>query len=497
MQPQTSALKPRDGVLILSGYGIRISVHHGRLSVSDNVSGFRRDAEFSRATSGIRRLFVLGHTGFVTFDALRWLADIEAAYVQVDGDGKVIASYAPQSVNDVGRRRAQALLSQVPDGVRIMRPILATKLKGQAALMRSRGHDEIARRIEALIPELAAEGKDAVRFVESRAADLYWRALAKVSMRFAKQDERKLPSHWRMLGPRHSLLGNAPRNAISPANALWNFVYSLIETEVRIALLAHGLDPEMGLLHSQRRFRNGLAHDLMEPMRPLADAWILDLLERRTFSQHDFVETRRGICRLAPPLPQAVAAMAPIWLERALPLASWLAKALGAYDESGVQSTRPSPLPSLTPVEERLSLMPRCHGCGTELREYRRKHCANCAATLRDASLPVVIAAGQSALRLARAAGHDPSQSAKARRARGRAVAQRHVEARAWRRTRTQMSEDRKTFQLDVLPVLQKLDVAELSRLTGLSKAQCSMVRGGQRTLHPRHWAVVMASARR
>ena len=221
------------------------------------------------------------------------------------------------------------------------------------------------------------------------------------------------------------------------------------------------------LFHSQRRFRSGLAHDVMEPMRPLADAWILDLLERQTFSQHDFVETRQGVCRLAPPLPQALLAMAPTWLERALPLASWLATALDKYDELGTSLKRLRPLPAATPVEERLSLMPRCQGCGVELREYRRKHCADCALVLRDASLPLAIAAGQSALTRARAAGHDPSQSRKARRARGRAVAQRHVEARAWRRTRTQMSEDRKTFQRDVLPVLQQLDVARLGRVPG------------------------------
>ena len=75
-QPTPARLAPtQSGVLVLDGYGVRIRVERGRLAVADGIGRHRREGQFPRAGSGLRRLVVLGHTGFVTFDALRWLAD--------------------------------------------------------------------------------------------------------------------------------------------------------------------------------------------------------------------------------------------------------------------------------------------------------------------------------------------------------------------------------------------------------------------------------------
>ena len=71
MHAQTTALKPRDGVLVMSGYGLRISVERKHLVVEDGFGRDRRRGALHRATSGLRRLVVLGHTGFVTLNALR------------------------------------------------------------------------------------------------------------------------------------------------------------------------------------------------------------------------------------------------------------------------------------------------------------------------------------------------------------------------------------------------------------------------------------------
>ena len=106
--------------------------------------------------------------------------------------------------------------------------------------------------------------------------------------------------------------------------------------------------------------------------------------------------------------------------------------------------------------------------------------------------MPRVAAAGHATLRRLRLEGRDPTHSAAASKRRSETVAARHAEGRAWSRTPVQIAEDRETFRTQILPRVQTLSVAELARRTGLSKAQCSLVRAGRRTLHPRHWAVVM-----
>jgi CRISPR/Cas system-associated endonuclease Cas1 len=59
-----------------------------------------------------------------------------------------------------------------------------------------------------------------------------------------------------------------------------NYLYALLESEARLALAALGLDPGIGVLHNDTRTRDSLACDLMEPVRPQVDAYLLDWLSR-------------------------------------------------------------------------------------------------------------------------------------------------------------------------------------------------------------------------
>src|SRR5690349_21214024 len=84
-----------DGLLVLNGYGVRVSVERRHLCFEDGFGGERRSGRLSRATAGLKRLVVIGHTGFITFEAMRWLHDVGAAFVHIDADGVLINASAP------------------------------------------------------------------------------------------------------------------------------------------------------------------------------------------------------------------------------------------------------------------------------------------------------------------------------------------------------------------------------------------------------------------
>jgi hypothetical protein len=65
-----------------------------------------------------------------------------------------------------------------------------------------------------------------------------------------------------------------------------------------------GLDPTLGIFHTDQRDRASPANDAMEASRPAVDAYLLALLTQRTFSPRDFAETRRGACRILSTSPQ-------------------------------------------------------------------------------------------------------------------------------------------------------------------------------------------------
>jgi CRISPR-associated protein Cas1 len=79
------------------------------------------------------------------------------------------------------------------------------------------------------------------------------------------------------------LTGN-PRAAADPINAILNYLYAILEAESRIALIAVGLDPGLGILHTDQRSRDSLALDLMKSARPAVDQYVLNLLAHRPVS---------------------------------------------------------------------------------------------------------------------------------------------------------------------------------------------------------------------
>jgi CRISPR/Cas system-associated endonuclease Cas1 len=72
-------------------------------------------------------------------------------------------------------------------------------------------------------------------------------------------------------------------------NATLNYAYAVLESQMRIATVAQGLDPTIGYLHACRPGRVALVYDLMEPLRPWADRLVLDFVYCHTFSPSDFI----------------------------------------------------------------------------------------------------------------------------------------------------------------------------------------------------------------
>ena len=86
-----------------------------------------------------------------------------------------------------------------------------------------------------------------------------------------------------------SFPGRVRRPPTDPANALLSFLYTLLAHDCTAALLAAGLDPQLGFLHRDRPGRPSLALDLMEELRPLiADRHAIALLNRRQITPKDF-----------------------------------------------------------------------------------------------------------------------------------------------------------------------------------------------------------------
>ncbi len=132
---------------VADGYGLKIHVRHGHLLVEDGRGRDRRARRYNRATSKLKRLIVLGQSGYVTLDALQWLRDVGAALVQIDADGRLIAVTARQGTDRPALRRAQAKAPNGPAGLDFACWVLGKKLTGQASVLASMGATHFASRV--------------------------------------------------------------------------------------------------------------------------------------------------------------------------------------------------------------------------------------------------------------------------------------------------------------------------------------------------------------
>jgi len=314
-----------NGIVMLAGFGIKVAVDRRHLTVSDGIGRQRREARFAKATSRIKRLVIMAQTGYVTLEALRWLHDAKAAFIQLDHDASILTA-SIGGLDDARLRRAQALLPNTEHRLVIARELLDAKIKGQLAVLDSFGLDGDGAVREALALLDRADRLDVALIAEAKAAEAYWDAWGAVTMEFARRD--RVPDHWRTFGTRRSPLTLRPRNAANPMNAILNYLYSILEAEARIAALTIGLDPGIGVMHADLKARDSLVCDLMEAVRPKVDSLVLDLLERRAFKKNDFFETREGVCRCMPPLIDDLVGTGARWFGEVGPLVEFVAGAL-------------------------------------------------------------------------------------------------------------------------------------------------------------------------
>lgn len=493
-----------DGLLVLSGYGVRVSVERGHLAFEDGFAAGRRSGRLSRATAGLQRLVILGHSGSITFDAMRWLNDIGAAVVHIDADANLINASVKRGLNDARLRRAQALAVENGVGIAIGRELMRKKLEGQAQLLRDekRAPDAV-RLIEQCLRELpGAHDAAQLRTVEAAGAIAYWSALTDVQVRFARRDIDRVPVHWTTFGARRSPLGSGNMNAANPANAILNYLYAILEAESRIALLTMGLDAGLGIVHMDTPARDSLACDLMEPPRPQVDRMLLELLASRVFSRSDFFETRAGVCRLVAPLPELLTSYADPIRRIVAPMAEQLATDLMHSRRSTVQRDR---IPTLLTQNRRSEARPTnqvsstarqiraqkkvrgCLECGVVLAERKRDYCDECLVVYEERHRRDYAQSGPKALKQLRETGRDPAHGRAAAAKRGATTAARMKANQLWD-GRHGESLDPERFKRKILPQIQGVPLKELRRRTGLSLRYCSLIRRGEQVPHRRHW---------
>lgn len=481
---------PRHGILTLVGYGISVSVDKGHLIVDDGIGVERYHYRLPRIGHRLKRPVIVGSDGLVTLSALKWLRDQDVTFTFLERNGKLLSVVGPAGSSDAKLRRFQAFAISNGVGLEICRTLIDAKIQGQENVLR--GHlncpsaaDTIARFGLQLG---SADSFDAIRSIEANAAASYFREWRDLPVSWPKADLQRIPEHWRLAGSRQSPLTGGPRLAVTPVHAILNYVFALLEAETRRAIISLGLDAGLGLgLHTDTANRDSLAFDVLEPVRPQIEMWLLRWIASEPLRRADFFETATGNCRLMSPMCTKLSRTASVWGKLVAPWAEYVARTLWDGTKSG--RARNSAPPTRLTQQRRIEAKGKnwtstveppktdhlCRGCGKPITNGRT-NCADCAIGAAKERLV-------SAAHLGRVAARSPEARAK-----HVASRRRHAEeSSAWDQSRQPAWLTGEVFAQQIRPLLADIPTSAIRSRIGVSRWYAGKIRRGYQP-HPRHW---------
>jgi CRISP-associated protein Cas1 len=313
--------RPPGDPLILAGHGVSLRIEAGTLLIRNGFTHYPQKRETYRYFKGDAdlppRIIVLDGSGSITFDVLTWLNEQRLPLVKVDWTGNAITVISGDSF--AANRHRAAWQAETRKRMEFCNTLIAKKIEGcvltlEKSLRRSDPWEKAMQRAYADLSRLELDPpKDvgALRTLEANSAATYFRAWRSSPLRWRESSRHPIPEDWRSVGSRTSrfnLAGN--RNASHPVNAILNYGYAVLQSQVQIKAVADGYDPMLGIMHYERDGSPAFVFDLMEPERPKVDRAVLEFLKLEPLHPADFTIREDGVVRLNPELARTVSGLA-------------------------------------------------------------------------------------------------------------------------------------------------------------------------------------------
>jgi len=303
--------------LLLSGFGISINVDKRKLIINNKIKNQR--LEFYPHKINHDGIVIDGHYGNVSFEAMRWLAKHNISLSLLHWNGKLLSVTLPDTPMS-GRLRVTQYLKYLDNDFRfkVATDIINNKINNSLNIIKNLSRFYNVLNVKSFKKAIDKEenhyktsltynkstltynkstftNKNSLKFLktlmtfEGRIALLYWSELGKVFKTLCPAFNFKA---------RKSRESSRNYNASDEVNALLNYGYSILETEVRKAINSVGLDPSIGFLHEISQSRTPLVYDIQELFRWIVDLSVIQVLEQNSIKKSDFIITENYHTRL-------------------------------------------------------------------------------------------------------------------------------------------------------------------------------------------------------
>ena len=305
LTPWQDGARASPRVLVLGPYAA-LRVRGGALEIEhgphDDRQTIRIDID---AEPKPRAILFDSHGEFMTGEAIRWCARYSIILALPGGPGRLITmveSALETKTNAMTRMRdidpsiirAQCAADPVKVAREIVRAKIGAELNATIPDAEARQHRACEWDSKLNLARSVAE----IMTIESHAAASYWRTFRDAGLRERKNGN--LPRSWLRFAQRNKgaqFLGN--QHASHPINAMLNYCYIIEAGRLARAMAAQGLCLSIGFLHADKKGRNSLVWDAIEPLRPAIDAKVFAFVEAHEFARRDFPQSGYNVHRLS------------------------------------------------------------------------------------------------------------------------------------------------------------------------------------------------------
>lgn len=259
----------------------------------ENIVIFREEEQvFRMPLHNVESVVAFGYTG-ASPALMGACAKNNIALTFLTPSGKFLARVVGEVKGNIVVRREQYRIADDDEkALPIAKNIIIGKLINSKNVLERTARDypmrvdaekfkKIAQRLRESVEAVQnCQTRDVLRGIEGEAASNYFGAFDDMIL----QQKEEFYFH-----------GRNRRPPLDNVNALLSFVYTLLGQNIAAALETVGLDPYVGVMHTDRPGRISLALDLLEELRSVfADRFVLSLINRKMVQASGFVKKENG-----------------------------------------------------------------------------------------------------------------------------------------------------------------------------------------------------------
>jgi len=288
--------------LLISGFGTTINVDKRKLIIQNKLQN--KKYEFFPHKIKHDSIILDNHTGNISFESMRWLMKHNIQLTLLNWNGNLLAVTLPESAIS-GKLRIKQYQKYLDEKTRytIAEKFVFSKIDSSINLLKElanfydiglkKAERSVQKEIQTYQNALKTEKTSqfsTLLVLEGRIAMFYFENLAKIFAKLAP--EFNFETRWVKENRKNY-------NAVDEINALLNYGYAILESEIKKMINSIGLDPQVGFLHEVLPSKNPLVYDFQELFRWLVDLSVIQLLESEPkLKKNDFILTENYHIRL-------------------------------------------------------------------------------------------------------------------------------------------------------------------------------------------------------